>query len=87
VRETSATRWTKRTDRSDRTQIQELMDASKVSVFLLDDHQSVRPDEVGSSESIRAAALAAGARLKEFDLTAQFRCAGCIEYMQWVDWL
>jgi hypothetical protein len=27
------------------------------------------------------------ARLKEFDLGAQFRCGGCTEYVAWVDWL
>lgn len=87
VRETSDTRYTKTSERSTRSQARELMDAAKVSVFLLDENQFMRPDEVGSSALIRHEAATAGARLKEFDLRAQFRCGGCTEYVDWVDHL
>jgi len=41
-------RFTKPKRHSSRPQIQELIDASKVSVFFIDDRQVVRPGEVGS---------------------------------------
>jgi hypothetical protein len=87
VRETSDTRWTPMVERGKRSQVAELIDAAKVSVFLLDENQFVRPDEVGSSELIRNHAKERKARLKEFDLAVQFRCGGCAEYVGWVDWL
>ena len=87
VRETSDHRWTPKIERGKRSQVQELTDAAKVTVFLLDDNQSVRPDEVGSSELIRTHARNQRHRLKEFDLAVQFRCGGCAEYVGWVDWL
>ncbi len=87
VRETSDTRWTPMVERNKRSQVEELIDAAKVTVFLLDENQFVRPDEVGSSELIRKHAKARKARIKEFDLAVQFRCGGCAEYVGWVDWL
>jgi hypothetical protein len=87
VRATSDTRWTKKAERGRRSQTEELMDAAKVTVFLLDENQSVRPDEVGRSALIRDHAAERRARLREFDLAVQFRCGGCAEYLAWVDWL
>jgi hypothetical protein len=87
VRETSDTRWTPRADRDKRSQTEELIDAAKVTVFLLDENQFVRPDEVGSSSRFRREGRMKGARIKEFDLAVQFRCGGCAEYVAWVDWL
>ncbi len=85
IRESSNNRYTKAAARSDLDQIDELLDASKVSVFLLDDMQVVRPGEVGSSEMIREAAHAHGVRVIEHELEAQFRCNGSDAYIQWVD--
>ncbi len=62
-----------------------MIDAAKVSVFFIDDHQSVRPGEVGSTALIREAAIRYGARCEEVDLRTQFRCAGSDEYIDWVD--
>jgi hypothetical protein len=87
VRETSNTRWIKRSEQSDKSQMQELLDCSKVAVFLLDENQYVRPDEIGCSRVIREAARSRGVPLKEFDLDTQFRCGGCVEYTTWVDYL
>ena len=66
-------------------QIQELLNAAKVSVFFIDDRQVVRPFEVGSSELIRAAAAESGAQLYEFDLEGQFRCGGSETFVNWVE--
>jgi len=87
VRETSDMRFTPKIERGKRSQVEELTDAAKVTVFLLDDNQFVRPDEVGSSELVRAHAKEKKLRLQEFDLAVQFRCGGCAEYVGWVDWL
>lgn len=87
VRETSVTRYTPKADRTGKSQVQELINASKVVVFFLDENQSVRPDEIGSSVLVRAAAGEVKALLREYDLRQQFRCGGCTEYQDWVDHL
>jgi DUF2075 family protein len=71
--------------KSGKTQIEELIDAAKVSVFLLDDLQVVRPGEVGSCDLIRSAAGSRKARIVEFELEAQFRCNGSDAFINWVD--
>ncbi|MCX4474020.1 hypothetical protein C5N14_05610 [Micromonospora sp. MW-13] len=70
--------------RADRPQVQELIDAAKVPVFLLDDHQVVRPDEVGSIAAIREAAQRLDLEVDEVALGAQFRCGGSPRYERWV---
>ena len=71
--------------KSEKTQVEELIDAAKVSVFLLDDLQVVRPGEVGSCDLIRSAAVARNARVVEFELEAQFRCNGSDGFINWID--
>ncbi len=83
--ETGNTRWTRKTERSNRPLVEEVIEAAKVTVFFIDDLQVVRPNEVGSSELIRKAAQDLGATLHEFDLEAQFRVAGSEGYINWVD--
>ena len=85
LRETSVNRFTAKTDRSGRPQIEELLVAAKTSVFFIDDMQVVRPGEVGSSELIRSSAAAMGIPLVEMELEAQFRCSGSDAYIQWVE--
>ncbi|MGP6188577.1 MAG: DNA/RNA helicase domain-containing protein [Vulcanimicrobiaceae bacterium] len=87
IRESSATRFTPKSMRTDRSQIEELLLAAKTSVFFVDDHQAVRPNEIGSSHLIREAAVASGARYAEVDLRTQFRCAGSESYLDWLDQL
>jgi hypothetical protein len=53
----------------------------------LDENQFVRPDEVGRSALIQEATGAMRIPLREYDLATQFRCGGCAEYVQWVDYL
>ena len=71
--------------RTDTPQVDELIRAAVTSVFFIDDLQVVRPDEVGSSELIRDAAKRLGASLHEFELQAQFRCAGSEAFVAWVE--
>ena len=84
IRQTSANRWTRAELRSDRSQIDELMSAARVPVFLLDEHQVVRPGEMGSLEEICAHAEHRGFEVQLIELDGQFRCGGSAEYVRWV---
>ncbi|MBA2453181.1 MAG: DUF2075 domain-containing protein [Chloroflexia bacterium] len=85
IRESSSNRFTRRDQRTDTPQVDELIAAAKVAVFFIDDLQVVRPGEVGSLSLIRSAASRAGARLVEYELEAQFRCNGSDGFINWVD--
>jgi uncharacterized protein len=84
IRETSANRYTPALLRSGHPQVAELIDAARVPVFLLDQHQVVRPGEIGTVEDIRAAALSVGLEAQIVQLDAQFRCGGSRVYERWV---
>jgi DUF2075 family protein len=86
IRETSANRFTPKAKRSrSQSQVDELIRAAKVSVFFIDDRQIVRPGEVGTANLIREKAMQHCADLREFELEAQFRCAGSDGFVNWVD--
>ncbi|MER7517976.1 DUF2075 domain-containing protein [Streptomyces sp. NPDC126499] len=65
-------------------QVDELIAASRLSVFFLDEAQSVRPHDVGTVQLIEEAAGRNDARLARFDLWEQFRCGGSDAYVHWV---
>ncbi len=85
IRRTSNSRYTRREARSDVPQVEELLRAAKVTIFFIDDHQVVRPEEIGSTELIREAARRLTDEVFEFELKAQFRCGGSDGYLNWVD--
>lgn len=85
LREYSHHQYTPASKRTNKPQIQEILEASKVSVFFIDDRQVVRPGEVGSSELIKTFAAKNDCELHEHKLEAQFRCAGSDAFVQWVD--
>jgi len=85
IRKTSHNRFTPRAQRTDRPQIEELIQASKVAVFFIDDKQVVRPNEIGSADYLKKAAEAAGCTVSEFELEAQFRCSGSDAFVNWVN--
>jgi hypothetical protein len=87
IRETSDTFHTRKDRRATRPQIDELISAAKVAVFFLDENQYIRPDEIGETRLIRSATDRLNISLKEYDLGTQFRCNGCLEYIEWVDYL
>ena len=66
-------------------QIEELVHASRVTVFFIDDKQSVRPDEIGSAEYVIDYANKTGSRLFDYKLEAQFRCAGSVGFVNWIE--
>ncbi|NYH77238.1 hypothetical protein FHR84_000552 [Actinopolyspora biskrensis] len=67
-----------------RRQINSLMDAAKVPVCLLDEHQVVRPNERGTPDNIKKAAEERGYRACIIDLEGQFRCGGSPLFDEWV---
>ena len=87
IRYNSDTRWTKTSERNKRSQIEELLNAAKVAVFFMDENQFVRPDEIGSTGLIREETAKMGIPLIEYDLAVQFRCGGCVEYVDWIDYV
>jgi len=85
IRSTSNHRFTKRANRSERPQIQEMIESAKVTVYFIDDLQVVRPNEIGSSALIRESAAQHNCVLHESVLETQFRCAGSDGFVNWID--
>ena len=85
IRTISTSRFTPAKARTGKPQIDDILDASRVSVFFIDDLQVVRPGEVGSTDLIREAAAKRSLALEEFELKAQFRSNGSDSFIQWVD--
>jgi hypothetical protein len=84
IRETSASRFTKAASRTGRRQVDELIAAARVPVFLLDEHQVVRPGELGTVDDIEAQAAGLGLAVRKISLNDQFRCGGSAVYLDWV---
>lgn len=85
IRKTSNDRFTKKALRSEISQVRELIRAARVSVFLLDERQNVRPGEIGTVAEIEDGARAEEAALYHVGLNGQFRCNGCSPYVDWID--
>lgn len=84
IRETSVDRYTRVALRTGRPQVDELIAAARVPVFLLDEHQVVRPGELGTVEDIEMYASTLHLPVHRIDLDGQFRCGGSEEYVDWV---
>src|SRR6266550_2326260 len=85
IRETSNNRFTPKVKQSKLSQIHELLKASRTSVFFIDDDQIVRPGEIGSTGYIKTEAEKLHCDVCEFELEAQFRCAGSDAFVSWVN--
>lgn len=85
IRHSSNDRFTRRDRRSQLPQVEELFNASKVSVFFIDDKQVVRPNEIGSASFIKESASQNNCKIQEFELDVQFRCAGSENFVNWVN--
>jgi len=85
IRAQSVNRYTPKSIReSARPQIDELLDAARVPVFLLDQHQVVRPGEMGTAADIKSHAEAKGLTVHQIDLQGQYRAGGSDAYIDWV---
>ncbi len=86
IRKTSNSRFTPKDKRSNAPQIEELMNASKVGVFFIDDDQLVRPDEIGSVSYIKEYAQKHNCKIFDgYELEAQFRCNGSDAFINWIN--
>lgn len=65
-------------------QIRDIIHASWLNVFFIDDTQKVVPADIGSVSEIRKAAEAENSEVVEMELTAQFRCSGAEGFVNWV---
>lgn len=84
IRESSTNRFTPAAKRTGRSQLDELLAAARVPVFLLDQHQVVRPGELGTADGIESYARSKGFDVRRVSLDEQFRCGGSRAYEQWV---
>ncbi|MET3052235.1 DUF2075 domain-containing protein [Pseudomonas alkylphenolica] len=66
-------------------QIKELINASKCTIFLIDEDQRVTLKDIGNKQAIREFAKTKGAVIEEYSLTSQFRCSGSDGYLAWLD--
>lgn len=82
LRESSATRFQKGTGRP---QVGEIVDTARVSLFLLDDQQSVRANEVGSVSLITQYADSQKIPVSPYNLGIQFRTGGSDSYINWIE--
>ncbi|MBJ6146292.1 DUF2075 domain-containing protein [Hymenobacter sp. BT559] len=87
VEKTSNHRFTRPADKTDLPQVDQLIRCAKTTVFFIDDRQSVRSQEVGSSALIREAASRAGCEIEEVTLHTQYRCMGSNNYLHWLEFV
>ncbi len=66
-------------------QIKEIMEASKFSVFFLDEDQKVTLKDIGDKDEIKLWATQLGAEVQVLALESQFRCNGSNGYLSWLD--
>lgn len=66
-------------------QVKELINAAKLSVFFVDDHQQVTLKDIGSTNEIIKWANFYHTSVYEYTLASQFRCNGSDGYLNWID--
>ncbi len=66
-------------------QTKEIIQASRMSVFFIDEAQKVTWSDVGEIARIKAHAAKEGAAVEVMELKSQFRCSGSDDYMAWLD--
>lgn len=66
------------------SQIQDIIHASRLNVFFVDDAQKVVPADIGSVAEIRRVAELENSEVVEIELKAQFRCSGAEGFVNWV---
>ncbi|MES2315090.1 MAG: DUF2075 domain-containing protein [Patescibacteria group bacterium] len=66
-------------------QIKEIIEASKFSVFFIDEDQKVTLHDIGEKEEIEKWAKKEGTTVHNLELASQFRCNGSDGYLSWID--
>jgi DUF2075 family protein len=71
--------------RKGENQVWEIIRASKLSVFFVDEDQKVTLRDIGDKEQIRRWAKKENALVTDLTLASQFRCNGSDGYLAWLD--
>ena len=66
-------------------QIKEIIEASKFSIFFIDEDQKVTWSDIGEKEEIEKWAKTLNAQVHNLKLESQFRCNGSDGYLAWLD--
>lgn len=66
-------------------QVKEIINASKFSLFFIDESQRIHIKDIGSTEEIMYQADKLGAEVDVMELASQFRCNGSDGYIAWLD--
>ncbi len=66
-------------------QVKELINATKFSIFFIDEEQQVTIKDIGTKETIKHWAKKLGVKIHELKLESQFRCNGSDGYLAWLD--
>jgi len=66
-------------------QVKEIINASKFSIFFVDEDQKVTLKDIGDKDEIIKYAGGLGATVTELELASQFRCNGSNGYLAWLD--
>lgn len=66
-------------------QTEEIIAASKMAVFFIDNRQRISMQDVGSVDKIKIAARKYNAKVTQVKLSSQFRCNGSDGYLNWID--
>jgi uncharacterized protein len=85
IREHSHNMYTPNNHRSNRLQIEELINTAKVCVFFIDDGQVLLPTEIGSTKYIIDFASQKDIEINNYKLEIPFRCAGSEADVNWID--
>ena len=66
-------------------QVKEIINASRISVFFIDENQIVTAKDIGTIDGIKHFARSAGAKIYISQLESQFRCNGSDGYLDFLD--
>lgn len=66
-------------------QVLEIIDATKFSVFFIDDYQRIHIKDIGEKKKIEMWAASRNAQVQSLKLSSQFRCNGADGYLAWLD--
>lgn len=66
-------------------QILEILNASKFSIFFVDDNQQIHIKDIGNKSYIEKLSKSEGAVVKSLKLQSQFRCNGSDAFLSWID--
>ena len=65
-------------------QVDDIINASKVSILFIDEDQIIRPEDIGTIEEIKRVGLKYEADFVEMELSSQFRCSGADGFINWI---